>query len=128
MSIYKTENLIIDEIKGSSFKFELDQDLTEEHLEALGLKEQLGHAYTIEGDYSLEWDDDIPNVVLGSLYISLDDRNSPFIEIDLDDCYNNKSLIFDGYEIEALLAEQDNNDWYADRQADLTDSYDYYNE
>lgn len=122
-TIYKTKNISGFKIKSYSFKADLDQSLLLKHLKALGLSTQLDVCYKIEGEFSIDWDDDIAMPQIESLYIvnPLDDK--VFIEIDLDRCFNHKCLLIDGYAIQDLIADGgDCGDWSADRQAAYADA------
>lgn len=125
ITIYQTKNLSLS-VKNYSFTAELDQNLLLKHLKALGLISQPELCTKIEGEFSIEWDDDIPMPQIDALYIIGPD-NTKHIEIDLDRCYNSKVLLFDGYAIEELISERDNGDWSQDRiEAAADRAYDAY--
>lgn len=122
-TIYKTKNISLNKIKSYSFTADLDQPLLLKHLKALGLTEQLDVCYKIEGEFTIEWDDDIPMPQIESLYIVHPLNDKIFIEIDKDRCFNHKCLLFDGYAIQDLIADGgDCGDWSADRQAAYADA------
>lgn len=120
-TIYKTKNISLSKVKSYSFVLELDQPLLLKHLKALGLTVQSDYCYKLEGEFSVDWDDDIAMPQIESLHLihPTDDKIS--IEIDLDHCFNHKCLLIDGYAIQDMLAERDDGNWSIDRQASAAD-------
>ena len=121
---YKNKNISSFSVKDYSFKATLDQSLLKKHLKALGLVQDLEVVYELQGEFSIEWDDDIPMPVLECLYIVNPLKPDDSIEIDLDRCFNHKYLLFDGYDIEDRIANSGLDlDWCSDREASLADYY-----
>ena len=110
--IYQTKNLSYNKIKSYEFSFELDQNLLLKHLKALGLNSQPDFCLRVEGEFSVDFDDDIAMPQIESLFIVNGDSH---IEIPLERLFNTKVLLFDGHAIEDLIAETDDGSWYQDR-------------
>ncbi len=68
-----------------------------------------------EGEYTIEWDDDIPMPIIESLYL---DNGNKSIEINLDDIGN------EVYDLEEQISQSGlDSDWEVDKYSSMADSW-----
>lgn len=93
-----------------------DDELTEKQLTKLGLekKDQAQIVY-LEGEYSVDWDDDIPMVAIEYLQLVNGDKILDLKESE----YNYDTLCNE-------IEQESDSDWYADRMSDASDYYGSY--
>jgi hypothetical protein len=104
----------ITKIKGYSFTGEFDGELTTEQLAELGLDAQPEKVPLIEGDFSIDWDDDIAQPMIDTMYLINPYDDKKFITLDLDSV--------DTATLEEHLAQYgDSADWESDRIAERAD-------
>lgn len=118
---YQTKNIKDLKLKGYEYTASLDQDLFRKHLVAFGLTSQPEICPKIEGEYTIEWDDDIPNVYVTSIFISNPYDSKSYIEVDL----NSFVELFDLEALGAMIYDNaDQGNWYEDKAANAMD-YDW---
>lgn len=106
ISVNSTKNYTI---KGSVFC----DELTDEQLKTLGVEvQERCQIIEVEGEYSVDWDDDIPMVAVEYLTLVHGDKT-----LDLkEDDYNYDTVCND-------IEQESDSDWYADRMSDAADYY-----
>lgn len=121
-SKHKIENL---RIRNYSFTALVDVlDLPIGAVEALNLKAGIEQV-EVEGDFSVEWDDDIPLVRISYVLAKSESGNELTI---YDENLDSAVEQYDAYEIEQLIEQDgDSSEWMADAMAMAADrAYDEY--
>lgn len=111
--MYK-KSICITKIKGYSFTGDFDGEVSAEHLKLLGLDNQPEKVLLIEGDYSIEWDDDIAMPQIESIFLINPDDASKYVRLNFDDV--------DTESLEETISDSDlSSDWECDRMAEAAD-------
>lgn len=107
----------IEKFKSSSFIGSVsDEHLSSKYQNLLDvdLNQEFSNEIKFEGEYTVQWDDDIPMPVIESLYL---DNGNKYIEVNLDD-------IDEVYDLEEQISQSGlDSDWEADKFGDMADYY-----
>lgn len=114
----------ITKFRTSSFEGNvLDENLPQKYKDLLEVdpNQELTNEIKFEGEYSVEWDDDIPMPIVDSLWL---DNGNKSVDVNLDDLGNEL------FELEEQISQSGyDGDWEADRIASIGDAaYDRWKE
>lgn len=103
----------ISKVKNYSFEGTiLDEHLSQKYLEYFEVDPNRDYTdeIKVDGEFTIEWDDDIPNVIVENLTF---DNGNKYIEVDLDEVSTQ--------DLEDQIQEYDNGSWAEDKIASQSD-------